>query len=38
MKKFLFLLALSAIARKVMAKVKDNKSCCTAESPVQPTP
>lgn len=38
MKKFLFLLALSAIARKVMAKVKDNNSCCAAESKAQPTP
>lgn len=38
MKKFIFLLALTAIARKVMAKVKDDKSCCAAESNAQPTP
>lgn len=37
MKKFLFLLVLSAVARKVMAKVKDNKSCC-AESSAAPAP
>lgn len=37
MKKFLFLLVLSAIARKVMAKVKDDKSCCTEPS-AAPTP
>jgi hypothetical protein len=37
MKKLLFLLALTAIARKVMAKVKDDKSCCTEPS-AAPTP
>ncbi len=37
MKKLLFLLALTAIARKVMAKVKDDKSRCTEPS-AAPTP
>lgn len=37
MKKLLFLLALTAIARKVMVKVKDDKSCCTEPS-AAPTP
>ncbi len=31
MKKFLLLLAVSAIARKVMASVKNNQACHTAK-------